>query len=127
MQIMMDLLLSACAVQRKRAWIVRKAFYMAGTGCLVPGDMAAITAFEQAAKANTTFKKQCAILNMKCTVLDMWMFCEHASCAIRKYDTTRKRQMLAIEACTLDSIVERYINPAKEAEYQQILDYLTSL
>ncbi|CAK0895225.1 unnamed protein product, partial [Prorocentrum cordatum] len=48
-----------------------RAFYMAGTGCLVRGDMGAIAAFEKAAKANGTFKKQCASLNMRCTFLDM--------------------------------------------------------
>ncbi|CAK0879107.1 unnamed protein product, partial [Prorocentrum cordatum] len=87
--VLMDLILSACRAQRKRAWTVRKAFYMAGSGCLVRGDMGAISAFAQAAKANATFKKQCSVLRMKCTILDMWMFCEHASCAIRKYGKTR--------------------------------------
>ena len=127
MQVMMDLVLSACKAQRKKAWLVRKAFYMAGSGCLVKGDMGAITAFEQAAKTSSTFKKQCAVLHQRCTVLDMWFFCEHASCAIRKYSKKKNRQMMAMEECTLDSMVNRYCDPAKEAEYQQILEYVKRL
>jgi len=127
MQIAMDLILSGCKAQRRCVWAIRRTFFVAGAGCEAGTSYEAITAFANACKLDKSFKKMCGALHLTATVLDMWLFCEHASCAIRKYLTARQDNLVPAADVTSDFLRQRYYDPVKENEYQAILQYLHDL